>query len=498
VIVAAGVVVWPLLGHGLLPNFKERDFLMHWIPPEGTSRQESVRITTRSSIELRNIPGVRNFGAHLGNAVGGDEPYGVNFGENWVSVDPNVDYDETRNAIIEAVAGYPGMRRDVLTYLRERIKEVLTGSSDAIVVQIHGPDLAVLRQEAAKVYEAVKDVPGFIDSHVSQILDIPHIEVKVDLDKAGEHGLKPGDIRRVAATVTNGQEVTDIHRDGKVYDVFVWAPRNVRDDVDGIKQFLIDTPYGGRVRLGDVAEVRIVPSPNAIKRENNSRHIDVEGNVRGRDLASVAEEVEERLDKVTLPVGYHSLVLGEYKELEKAQSALLWATILAGIAIFMILQVSFRNWWLASLIFLALPAALIGGILAAFAGGGVLSLGSLVGIITVLGIAARNGILLIQHYRHIEDVEGEAFGLGLVMRGASERLAPILMTALSTGLALVPLVVAGSIPGHEIEHPMAVVILGGLVTSTLVTLFIVPALYLKFGSRRSITAGEAHAEAATS
>ena len=219
--------------------------------------------------------------------------------------------------------------------------------------------------------------------------------------------------------------------------------------------------------------------------------------MRGRDLASVAEEVEDRLDKISLPVGYHSLVLGEYKELEKAQSALLWTTILAAVAIFMILQASFRNWWLASLIFLALPAALVGGILAAFVGGGVLSLGSLVGIITVLGIAARNGILLIQHYRHIEDVEGEPFGLGLVMRGASERLAPIMMTALSTGLALVPLVVAGSIPGHEIEHPMAVVILGGLVTSTLTTLFVVPALYLKFGSRRT-TAARAGAEAAIS
>ena len=489
VIVAAGIGVWPLLGHSLLPNFKERDFLMHWIPAEGTSRQETVRSVTDASVELRKIPGVRNFGAHLGNAVGGDEPYGINFAENWISVDPSVDYEETRDAIIKAVAGYPGMRRDVLTYLRERIKEVLTGSSDAIVVQLYGHDMETMRKEAAKVYEALKDVPGLVNLHVGQQILIPEIEVKVDLEKAAVHGLKPGDIRRVAAVVTSGQEVTDIHRNGKVYDVFVWAPRELRNDPDSLKEYLIDTPYGGRVRLGDVADVRINVSPNAIKRENNSRHIDVEGNVRGADLASVAEEVNRRLDALTFPVGIHPQVVGEYQALQDAQRSLMLTTIAAAIAIFIILQASFRNWWLATLIFLALPAAMVGGVLAAFFGGGLLSLGSLVGLITVLGIAARTGILLIQHYRHLEEVEGEPFGLALVIRGASERLSPILMTALSTGLALVPLVAAGSIPGHEIEHPMAVVILGGLVSSTLMTLFVVPLLYLKFGTRNVAATG---------
>ena len=483
VIVAAGIGVWPLLGHSLLPNFKERDFLMHWVPAEGTSLQETVRSVTDSSVELRKIPGVRNFGAHLGNAVGGDEPYGVNFAENWISVDPSVDYDETRNKIIEVVEGYPGMRRDVLTYLRERIKEVLTGSSDAIVVQLHGSDLNLMRKEASKVYDAIKDIPGLVDAHIGQILNIPEVQIKVDLEKAAVHGLKPGDIRRVAAVVTSGQEVTDIHRGGKVYDVFVWAKKDLRNDPDSLKEYLIDTPYGGKVRLGDVADVTIQVAPNAIKRENNSRHIDVEGNVRGVDLATVAEEVNRRLDALTFPVGVTPLVVGEYQALQSAQRNLMLTTIAAAIAIFIILQASFRNWWLASLIFLALPAAMVGGVLAAFIGGGALSLGSLVGLITVLGIAARTGILLIQHYRHIEEVEGEEFGLGLVIRGASERLSPILMTALSTGLALVPLIAAGSIAGHEIEHPMAVVILGGLVSSTLMTLFVVPLLYLKFGAR---------------
>jgi Cu/Ag efflux pump CusA len=208
----------------------------------------------------------------------------------------------------------------------------------------------------------------------------------------------------------------------------------------------------------------------------------VHGNVKGRDLGSVVADVEARLAAIKFPIGYYPQLLGEYKERQEAKRNLFTSSVIVAVAIFLILQASLKSWKLASLIFLGMPAALVGGLLAAYAGDGVISLGSLVGIITVLGIAARNGILLIQHYRHIEQVEGEPFGIDLVLRGASERLSPILMTTLCTALALLPLVLRGSIPGHEIEHPMAVVILGGLVTSTLLTLFIVPILYLRLGA----------------
>ena len=488
VVVAAGLFVWPLLGTSLLPDFKERDFLMHWIPPEGTSHQETFRITRAASIELRQIPGVRNFGAHLGNAAAGDEPFGINFVENWVSVDPAVDYDETRGAIEEAVAGYPGMRRDVQTYLKERIREVLTGASDTIVMRIYGPEIDVLNESARLVYEAVKDTPGLLDTRIGQQLHIPQVQVEVNLEAAARHGLKPGEIRRQAAIYTSGQEVTDMHREGKVYDVWVWTLPEFRSDESTVGEILIDTPYGGRVRLGELADIRMVPTPNAISRQNISRIIDVGAYVKGgSDLGAVAEEIEKRLDTVQFPIGYHVELLGEYKERQKAADNLLFSSLFVAIGIFLVLHISFRNWWLASLIYLALPAALVGGVLAAYVTSGLISLGSLVGFITVLGIAARSGILLIQHYRHIEMVEGEPFGLELILRGASERLSPILMTTLCTAFALLPLVVAGSIPGHEIELPMAVVILGGLVTSTLLTLFIVPILYLQFGSRRGQT-----------
>jgi Cu/Ag efflux pump CusA len=206
--------------------------------------------------------------------------------------------------------------------------------------------------------------------------------------------------------------------------------------------------------------------------------------VDGRDLGSVARDVEETVENVDFPLGYHAEVLGEYKERQTAQKRLLLYGIGAAIAIFLLLQASFRSFRLATLSFVTLPMALVGGALAAWLGGGILSLGSLVGFYTVFGIAARNGILMINHFQHLEEEEGMPFGPGLVLRGALERLSPILMTTLATGLALVPLVISGDVPGHEIEHPLAVVVVGGLITSTLLNLLVVPALYLRFGKGR--------------
>jgi Cu/Ag efflux pump CusA len=247
---------------------------------------------------------------------------------------------------------------------------------------------------------------------------------------------------------------------------------------------LIDTPDGGHVQLQQVADVRIAPTPNVVQHENLKRRLDVRANVKGRDLGSVVADVEARLPKVEFPLGYYPHVVGEYKERRAAQETMLIFSSAALIGIFMFLLTSFKSWRLATLSFLTLPSALVGGVLAAYLGDRVISLGSLVGFLTVLGIAARNGIMMINHFQHLERYEGEAFGPQLVLRGARERLSPILMTTLATALALVPLVVAGSMPGNEIEHPLAIVVLGGLATSTLLNLFVVPSLYLRFGGTR--------------
>jgi CzcA family heavy metal efflux pump len=479
----AGIAVYPFLGQSLLPNFKERDFLMHWLTNPDTSGPEEVRVSVRACKELRTIPGVRNCGSHIGNAFLGDEPYGTYFGENWISVDPKVDYDKTVASVSKVVAGYPGIQRDVQTYLRERVKEVLTGASDAVVVRISGDDLHVLEEKADEVLEMMQGVDGALDPKKELHVFIPQVNVKVDLVKAQRYGVKPGDVRRASATWMASEEVGDVFLGGKAYDVHVWSKPGARDSLTDIRALPIDTP-DGPIRLDEVADVRIQESPSSISRVNATRKIDVTTNVEGRDLGSVAKDVEERLEEISFPLGFSAEVLGENKERKSSQGRLLLFGGGSAILIFLLLQVSFGSWRLATLSFLTLPMALVGGALAAFFTDGILSLGSLVGFYTVFGIAARNGILMINHFQHLERYEGETFGPPLVLRGAKERLSPILMTTLAAGLALVPLVVAGRIPGHEVEHPMAIVILGGLVTSTMLNLFVVPSLYLRFAESR--------------
>jgi CzcA family heavy metal efflux pump len=481
VVLLAGIGVWPLLGNSLLPAFKERDFLMHWVTAPDTSLPEMLRITTRASKELRAIPGVRNFGAHIGQAFAADEVVGVNFGENWISISKDADYDKTHARIEEMVEGYPGLYRDVQTYLKERIREVLTGAGEAIVVRIFGPDLDVLRDKAEDVRAALADVPDLINLHKELMVEVPHIAVTLKLEEAQRYGLKPGDVRRASASLMAGEEVGDIFLEGRTYDVQVWTAPEFRRSIDSVRGMLINTPTGQRVRLAEVADVSIQPTPNIIRREGGSRRIDVQANVRGRDLGAVAKDVQARLDKLSFPLGYYAVLQGEYQELSAARRRLDLFGVLALAAIFVLLQQSFGSWRLATLSFLTLPSALVGGVLAAWLAGGIISLGSLIGFLTVLGIAARNGIIMINHFQHLERYEGEAFGLELVLRGASERLRPILMTTGAAGLAILPLIIFGNLPGHEIEYPMAVVIMGGLVTSTLLNLFIVPALYLRFG-----------------
>lgn len=479
-LVIAGLLVLPFLGQSLLPSLRDTNLLVRWISAPGTSQPAMSRITTQTGQELRGIPGVRNFGAHIGRAVTGDEIAGINSSGLWVSIDPAADYDATLAQVQATVAGYPGVSRNVLSYLDERVREALTGTGDAIVVRIFGPDLDGLRGKAAEVQQALAGIDGIVDLRTELQVDEPTVEIEPDLTKTQRYGLTPGEVRRSAATLVNGLEVGNLFEEQKVFEVVVRGTNDTRHSLTSIRELLIDTPNGGHVRLEDVADVRIVPSPNVIKREGVSRRIDVGANVQGRDIGAVTREVEARLQGIDFPLEYHPVVLGEYAERQAAQQRMLGFVIAAVIGIFLLLQAAFGSWRLATLVFLTLPTALVGGVLAAFIGDGLISLGSLIGFLAILGIAARNGILLISHYQHLEQEEGEPFGPGLVIRGTKERLVPILMTMATTGLALLPLIVAGNIPGHEIARPMAIVVLGGLVTSTLLNLFVVPALYLRF------------------
>jgi Cu/Ag efflux pump CusA len=454
---------------------------MHWVEKPGTSLEAMRRVTIDVSKELRAIPGIRNFGSHIGRAEVADEVVGPNFTELWISLDPDVDYDSTVARAQEVVDGYPGLYRDLLTYLKERIKEVLTGASATIVVRIFGPDLTELRTKAQEVKQALTGIDGVVDLKVEAQALVPQVQVRLRPEAAANLGLTPGQIRNAATTLIKGTTVGELYQDQMIFTVAVWGDEHVRTDIQALRRLPIEIPGGVLVPLSDVADVEVVPTPNEIKREKASRRIDVTCNVRGRDLGAVARDIAERVKDVPFARGTHPEILGEYAERQASSRHLLLLAGLSILGILVLLQVDFQSLRLTLMVALTLPFALIGGVAAAFLAGGVLSIGSLVGFVTVLGIAARNGIMLVSHYRHLEREEGMTFGVPLVLRGAEERLAPILMTASCAGLALLPLVVSGNIPGHEIEFPMAVVIIGGLATSTLLNLFLLPVLYAAYG-----------------
>jgi CzcA family heavy metal efflux pump len=486
---AGGIIAGGLLAAALgyltfqdqfLPNFRETDFLMHFVEKPGTSIEAMDRITVLASKELRAIPGVRNFGSHIGRAEAGDEVYGPHFTELWVSLDEDADYDASVQKIQEVIDGYPGLYRDVLTYLRERIKEVLTGAGATIVVRVYGPDLATLRATAERVKGVIADVPGLTNLKVEQQSLIPQIQIRPRPDALAAYGLTTGEVRRATAILIQGSKVGEVYLQQMSTDVVLWGSPHTRGNLHALRDMLISTANGTQVRLSELAEVRVMPAENEIKRENGFRRIDVTMNIAGSDLGRVAREVEKRIDQMQFDRGYYPELLGEYAALQQSQRELITLGGLCLLGILLLVWLEFRSLRLTALIALSLPFALVGGVAAVLLSGGVLSLGALVGFVTVLGISARNGIMLISHYQHLEHQEGEPFGPRLILRGAEERLVPILMTASCAALALLPLVVRGDAPGHEIEHPMALVILGGLVSSTALNLLLMPTIYARF------------------
>ncbi|EJU12604.1 acriflavin resistance protein [Sphingomonas sp. LH128] len=490
---AIGVVAGGLLLSGLgymtfkdqfLPDFRETDFLMHFVEKPGTSIEAMDRITIRASKELRSIPGVRNFGAHIGRAEQADEVVGPNFTELWISLDEKADYDGSVAKIKEVVDGYPGLFRDVLTYLRERIKEVLTGAGATVVVRIYGPEQEELRAAGQRVRDAVSGIPGVADLKLESQVLVAQLRIRPRPEDLGRFGLTAGEVRRQAQTLVAQQKVGEIYRDQRAFDVALWGEPAARGNIHALRDLMIQSPAGAPVRLADIADVEVVPAPNEVKRENGQRRLDVTLNVSGADLGTVARGVEAAVAKVPFASGYHPEVLGEYAALKESRQRLWTTGALCLMGVLLLVWIEFRSRRITALVGVSLPFALVGGVVAVALTGGMLSLGSLVGFVTVIGIAARNGIMLLSHYRHLEREEGMAFGRDLVLRGAEERLVPILMTAACAGLALVPLIVAGNAPGHEIEHPMAIVILGGLLSSTVLNLFLMPALYARYGEEK--------------
>jgi Cu/Ag efflux pump CusA len=468
----------------LLPRLQDRNLLINWTGTPSTSRAETLRVTERADADLRAIPGVSNVGVHIGRAITGDQTSDVNAGEFWVTIEPTAHYDATVAKIQKVLDQYPGFAHRVTNYPEEKVSQIATGAPGDIAVRVFGPNLDTLRAKAEEVRALVAQVPGVVSPRLDLPPSQPIIEIEVNLAKAQQHGIKPGDVRRATAILLSGLVAGSLFENQKVFDVVVLGAPSVRGNLSTIQNLLIDTPSGGHVRLGDVADVRIKPGPTVIAHDNVSRRVDITANVDGRDVSAVAADIQQKLQGVTFPLEYHAEVLDEYAQ-EAANRYLSWALVAAAaIAVFLLLQAAFGSWRLASLLFLTLPLAPAGGVFAAFASGGAMSLGALIGLFAVWALAVRHGVQLIKHYQRLEQDEGMPPGADLVRRGTEERFASILKTTLATAVAVLPMVFLGSVAGLEMLHPLAVVVLGGLVTSTLLSLFVLPALYLGVATRR--------------
>jgi Cu/Ag efflux pump CusA len=479
------VALVPRLRAPVAPTFKEFDLMIHWDAQPGTSRTEMNRIMGLAAAELRGVPGVRNVGGHVGRAILADKVVGIHSGELWVSLDPSADYDKTVATIEDVARGYPGVDADVVTYLSARFGEVLSRVDEPIRVRLYGQRLDVLKDEAAKLSTTLAGIQGISDVRTHDEPTEPIVEIMVDLEKAKAHGVKPGDVRRSAAALVSGMMVGNLFEEQKLFEVVVWSEPRVRHSLEAIRNLLVDAPGGRHVRLGDVSSVEIVAAPQVIQRENVARYVDVVADVRGRPVAAVAADVNARLRGTAFPLEYRAELLGGFAAQEAAKARMKWVAFAAAIGILIILQAAFSSWPLAIMFLVSLPVALGGGVLAAFATGGALSLGAAAGLLMVFAVSVRQGILLVQRYMNLRR-EGLEWGPELFARGVSESAPGVLMTALVTGATLLPVAVFGSRPGHEILGPMVAVILGGLVTATIYSLCVLPALYARFGERAEI------------
>ena len=486
VVALAGVAVLPMLGgRSMLPSLQDRDLLIQWGGAPAVSQPEMDRITAQATRELRSVPGVRDVGAHVGRAITSDQVVNVNSGELWLSIDPSADYARTVAAVRSVVAGYPGLEHNLVSYPEQRIRQVQTGADDPLVVRVFGEDLQVLHTKAEEVRQALGTVDGVTSPHVDAQAMEPTVEIEVDLAAAQEHGIKPGDVRRAAAVQLSGVTVGNLFQEQKVFDVQVWSTAPTRHSLTSIENLPIDTPEGDQVALGDLALVRVVPAPNVIRHDAASRYVDVAAGISGRSVGAVTHDVQQRLRSIQFPLEHHAEVLGAAAERRDAWLRAAGVAVAAAAGVVLLLQAAFGSWRLSALMFLTLPLALVGGAVAAaaFTRGDITTLGTFAAFLTVLGVALRNGVLLIKRYQQLQYEESEKFGPGLVLRGARERVSPIVLTAATVGLALLPVLFLGSVPGLEVVRPLVVVILGGLVTSTLVSLLILPFLYLRFAPR---------------
>lgn len=484
-LIVGAAALFPRMGRTFLPEFNEGTAAITLTLAPGTSLEESDRIGRIAERLLLGIPEIRLTGRRTGRAELDEHAEGVHRAE--IDVDLGAS-GRGRAAVLhdirETLGGLPGVLVGVGQPISHRLDHMLSGVQAAIAVKVFGPDLARLRDYAAQVEVAMRQVPGVVDLQVEKQVLIPQVRIEVDRERAALHGLQPGELASRLEAGLNGRILGQVLEGTRTIDLVVRLADEARADVAALRELLIDTPRGGRVPLGLVAEVRESLGPNAINREDAMRLIVVSANTAGRDLGSVVAQLQAELPRlVPLESGYFLSYEGQF---QSQQSATRLIALLAGLTlglIFLLLYAHFHSGMIVAQVLLNVPLAFVGAIGLTWLLVGTVSVATLVGLITLAGIATRNTIMMVSHYLHLMRAEGEEFGERMIRRGSLERLVPVTMTALTAGLALLPLVWAAQEPGKEILYPVAVVILGGLLSSTLLDMAVTPAVFLLFGRK---------------
>ena len=479
------IATLPFVGTSFLPEFNEGTLTINIQAQPGTSLSESNRIGQIAEKLLLAVPEVISTGRRTGRAELDEHAEGVHYTEIDVDLRKGKgarEREEVLNDIREKMAEIPGVSVNIGQPISHRIDHLQSGVRAQIAVKLFGDDLATLRSKAEEIRNVMAGVEGSTDVSIEKQVLIPQIRFNVDRTKAAQYGVNAGEITETLETALNGKKVSEAVEGQRRFDVVVRFADEARSNLDALKNVTIDTPQGTQIPVSAVAEIENLPGPNQVLRENTKRRIVVQSNVAGRDLGSVVGDMQQRVAaQVKLPEGYFVEYGGQFEAQQRSTRTLSLLSVFSLFAIFFILLKALGDWRSALQVMINIPLALIGAILALLLTGGVFSIATLVGFISLVGITSRNGIMMISHYLHLIKEEGEDFNQEMVVRGSLERLVPVLMTALTAGLSLVPLVIAAGEPGKEILHPLAVVVLGGILTSTLLDQIVTPAVFFKFG-----------------
>ena len=471
------VVLFVLMGRSFLPEFNEGALTISAVCKPGVSLDESDRLGNMMELELLSIPEVTSTTRRTGRGELDEHSQSTNGAE----IDVNYklkkrSQEEFMSDVREKLGAIPGVATTVGQPLGHRIDHMLSGTRANIAIKLFGTDLNRLFSLGNKIQNSISDIPGLVDVSVDQQTEVPQLQIRANRNMLARYGITIQEFNEFVSLAFSGKKQSEIYEGQRSFDLVLKLDSNYTATIDNIKTALIDTGDGGKVPLEEVAEIVSATGPNSISRENVQRKIVVSVNVAGRDLSSAVNDIRKSIDQnIQLPEGYWLEYGGQFENAQHASRTLLLTSLLAIGVIFLLLYHEFKSVKLSGIILLNLPMALIGGVFAVFFSSGIVSIPSIIGFITLFGIATRNGILLVSNYQHL----GEQ-GLNLkdiVVQGSTDRLNAILMTALTAGLALLPMVFNGDKPGNEIQSPMAVVILGGLLTSTLLNIYVVPMVY---------------------